>query len=260
MNTSPFFPAWFEAILRDPETGQSLERRNRAYVRSDGKCYPLHDGILSAVFPESLTGDDAHWNRFYDLFAPFYDFTQRVLGRLMAGVDSTEAWKDVVARLKLPPSGRVLEVSPGPGIVQKLLRAQIGERGELAALDLSRNMLRQCQKRGDRNACLVHGNGQHLPFADNSFDALFHFGGVNLFNDPAKALGEFIRVVRKDGIVSWGDEGFSPSYKNGLRKKILTWLNPGYLRAGPAVPETMVDVQIHEVFSGLGYLVVGRKK
>jgi ubiquinone/menaquinone biosynthesis C-methylase UbiE len=257
---NPAFTTWFEAILRDPETGQPLERRDNAYVRRDGKRYPLSDGIVSAVFPESLTGDDARWNGFYEKFAPFYEFTQRALGRLLAGIDAKEAWKDVVARLKLQPSSRVLEVSPGPGIVQKLLREQIGERGELVALDLSRNMLRQCQKRGDRKACLVHGNGQHLPFADHSFDALFHFGGVNLFNDPAKAIGEFIRVVRKDGIVSWGDEGFSPSCKNGIRKKILTRLNPGYLRARPAVPETLVDVKTHEVFGGLGYLVVGRKK
>ena len=45
-------------------------------------------------------------------------------------------------------------------------------------------------------------------FAYNSFDALYHFGGINLFNDPQEAKSEFIHVFRKDGIVSWGDEGF----------------------------------------------------
>jgi ubiquinone/menaquinone biosynthesis C-methylase UbiE len=38
-----------------------------------------------------------------------------------------------------------------------------------------------------------------LPFADNSFDILFHFGGVNLFNNPDLALREFVRVVRRGG-------------------------------------------------------------
>ena len=257
---TPPFASWFNSIVRDPETGDPLQRRDDAFVRNDGKRYPVQDGILSAVYPESLTGDDEHWNRFYDKFAPFYDLTQRVLGKLITGVDVTEAWRDVVARMELQPGIRVLEVSPGPGIVQKLLRERIGERGELVALDLSRNMLRQCRNRGDKNACLVHGNGQHLPFADNSFDALFHFGGVNLFNDPTKAIAEFVRVVKKDGVISWGDEGFSPSYNHTVRKRILTRMNPGYLRARPLIPPTIYDVKVHEVFSGLGYLVVGKKK
>ena len=257
------FPPWFEAILRDPETRQPLQRRGDAYFRADNKCYPLQDGILSAVFPEALAGEDARWNRFYEKFAPYYEWTQRVLGRWITGSDATpeQLWRqDVIARLELPPASRVLEVSPGPGTVQRLLRERIGEKGELAALDLSKNMLRLCRERGDGNACLVHGNGQYLPFADNSFDALFHFGGINLFNDPAKAIEEFVRVIKKDGILAWGDEGFSPSYPDGMKKKILTRINPGYLRARPAIPDTVTDVKTYEVLFGLGYLVVGKKK
>ena len=51
-----------------------------------------------------------------------------------------------------------------------------------------------------------------MAFADESIDALFHFGGINLFNDRERALREFVRVVRKDGVVCWGDEGFSEDY------------------------------------------------
>jgi ubiquinone/menaquinone biosynthesis C-methylase UbiE len=257
------FPPWLDAILCDPETKQPLQRHGDAGFRSDRQCYPVRDGILSAVFPELLTGEDARCNRFYERFAPYYEWTQRVLGRLISGSDATpeQLWRrDVIARLGLQPASRVLEVSPGPGVVQRLLRERIGEKGELVALDLSKNMLRQCQKRGDGNACLIHGNGQHLPFADNSFDALFHFGGINLFNHPAKAIEEFVRVVRKDGILAWGDEGFSPSHPDGMKKKILTWMNPGYLRARPAIPDTVTDVKTYEVFFGFAYLVVGKKK
>jgi len=106
---------------------------------------------------------------------------------------------------------------------------------------------------------LVHGNAQFLPFADNSFDALFHFGGVNLFNDPQKAISEFIRVIRKDGIVSWGDEGFSDSYKHERRKKLLLKINPGFAKPHPAVPDSVYDVKENEVYEGLAYLVVARK-
>jgi ubiquinone/menaquinone biosynthesis C-methylase UbiE len=250
-----------DRILCDPETGQQLARREDAYYRSDGKRFPIKDGIASLVFPESLAGADLRWNRFYNHLVPFYDFIQRVLGKLITGVDSTTAWRDVLAHLPFEPGSRLLEVSPGPGVFQRLLRQRIGEHGELVALDLSLNMLRQCRKRGDPAALLVHGNGQYLPFAEDSFDGLFHFGGVNLFNDPNKAIAEFIRVVRRNGIVSWGDEGFAPNYKGGdFKKKVLARLNPGYLKARPPIPETLADVTTQEVFGGLGYLVVGRKK
>ena len=69
-----------------------------------------------------------------------------------------------------------------------------------------------------------------MPFADSSFDALFHFGGVNLFNDSNKAVQEFIRVVKRNGIVSWGDEGFSKNYRSETRKRILAKMNPGFLK------------------------------
>jgi ubiquinone/menaquinone biosynthesis C-methylase UbiE len=156
---------------------------------------------------------------------------------------------------------KILEVSPGPGVFQKFLRNDIGEEGELVALDLSMGMLRQCQKRNKRlNVELIHGNAQFLPFADNSFDALYHFGGVNLFNDPQKAINEFIRVVKKDGIVSWGDEGFSENYKNERRKKIMVKINPGFAKPHPIIPDSVYDVKENEVYDGLGYLVVARKR
>jgi ubiquinone/menaquinone biosynthesis C-methylase UbiE len=134
-------------------------------------------------------------------------------------------------------------------------------KGELVSLDLSMNMLRQCQKRNrDLNAYLMHANAQHLPFADDSYDAVFHFGGVNLFNDPAKAIHEFIRVAKKDGIVSWGDEGFSPNYRGKFRKALLGKMNAGFLKPMPEIPVSVYDMKVTEVDKGLAYLVVARKK
>ncbi len=252
--------AWFDSILRDPETRQSLARHGDTLVRSDGKSYPISDGIPSLVFPESLGGEDGRWNRFYDNLAPFYDLIQRILGPILVpGSNPEKGWRDVASRLDLKPGDRLLEVSPGPGIAQKFMREKIGPDGALVALDLSRGMLRQCRKRGDQRAFLVHGNAQYLPFADNSFDALFHFGGINQFNDPSLAITEFVRVVKPGGLVSWGDEGFSPSFPDGWRKRMLVRASPGYLQPRPPIPPTLSEVKTHEVFWGLGYLVVGRR-
>jgi ubiquinone/menaquinone biosynthesis C-methylase UbiE len=251
---------WLLNGLRCPETLKTLKRDGNRF-ESDGRIFEIKNDILSIVYPVDLGGDDAKYNRLYNLFAPLYDLNERVMGKLLAGVDMIKGREEIVSFLGLKPGMRVLEVSPGPGVFQKYLRNDIGEKGELVALDLSMGMLRQCQKRNDKlNVQLIHGNAQFLPFADNCFDALYHFGGVNLFNDPQKAISEFIRVVRKDGIVSWGDEGFSENYRNERRKKLMLKINPGFAKPRPIIPHSVYDVIENEVYDGLGYLVVAKKR
>jgi ubiquinone/menaquinone biosynthesis C-methylase UbiE len=35
-----------------------------------------------------------------------------------------------------------------------------------------------------------------LPFADDSFDAVLHIGGINFFDDPAVAMAQMARVAK----------------------------------------------------------------
>jgi ubiquinone/menaquinone biosynthesis C-methylase UbiE len=240
--------------------GAKLTRVQDGYVREDGLKYPITNGILSIVYPQFLKGKDATYNLFYNAFAPFYDRSEQFFGKLITGLDVNKGREDIVSKLNISPGLRLLEVSPVPGVFQELLRSHLTVQGEFVSLDLSLSMLRQCQLHNQRlNVHLVHGNGQFLPFAENSFDALFHFGGVNLFNDPDKAIREFIRVVKKNGIVSWGDEGFSKNYRSETRKRILAAMNPGFLKPKPTIPDTLHETKVHEVYGGLGYLVVGKK-
>lgn len=250
---------WLYDILRCPETLKVLQHTENGY-ECEGKIYKETNGILSIVYPDVLDGDDAKFNKFYNLFAPLYDWNERVMGKLLAGVDVMKGRKQIVSLLGLKPGMRILEVSPGSGVFQSFLRNEIGNIGQYVALDLSMAMLRQCQRNKALNIRLIHGNAQFLPFADNSFDALFHFGGVNLFNEPQKAISEFIRVVKKDGIVSWGDEGFSKDYPNEQRKKIMTKINPGFSKPHPAIPNSVYEVFEYEVYDGNAYLVVAKKR
>jgi ubiquinone/menaquinone biosynthesis C-methylase UbiE len=255
------YSKWFNEIIRCPEKGEQLELKDNGYFRPDGKCYPIKDGILSIVFPDNLGGEDAKMNKFYNWLAPLYDFNERVIGKLFTGVDIPKGREKIISLVGLKPGMKILEVSPGPGVFQPQLRQLVQIAGEIVSLDLSMGMLRQCQlKNKGLNIQLVHGNAQYLPFADDSFDALFHFGGVNLFNEPQKAINEFVRVVKKQGIVSWGDEGFSENYPNNLRKKIMIKINPGFKKDRPSIPENVADVNTFEVYEGMAYLVVGRKK
>lgn len=254
------FAQWLIDILRCPETGFGFSLRDGVLTRSDGKIFPDHDGIISLVYPEALTDSDKEMNQRYEKIAPYYEFTERVIGWLLTGVNMQRGREEIVSLLGLKPNQRLLEVSPGPGVFQPMLRKAVGEKAEYAALDLSSNMLHQCQLRhADLNISLVQGNAQYLPFADNSFDALFHFGGINLFNEPQKALAEFVRVVRKGGIVAWGDEEMSKNFRHPLGRRILPRLNPGFLKTPPEIPSGLCNVKKHEVYHGIGYLVVAQR-
>jgi ubiquinone/menaquinone biosynthesis C-methylase UbiE len=166
----------------------------------------------------------------------------------------------IVDLISLTPGMRLLEVSPGPGVFQPMLRQALGVDSEIVAVDLSTNMLRQCMKHhAALNIELVHANAQNLPFADNSFDALFHFGGVNLFNNPDQALREFVRVVRKGGTISWGDEEMSENFRHPVGRSVLPRLNPGFMKIPPSHPLGVTRAVKHVVYDGLGYLVVSTK-
>ena len=66
--------------------------------------------------------------------------------------------------------------------------------------------------------------------------------------------------VKKNGLVSWGDEGVFPSYQNNFRKALLGKMNPGFLKSMPQIPESVCEAQVYEVYDGLAYLVVAKKK
>jgi SAM-dependent methyltransferase len=86
----------------------------------------------------------------------------------------------------------------------------------------------------------------NLPFADASFDAAYHFGGINQFPDIAMGIAEMNRVVRPGGRVLIGDEGIALWLKGTELGNMLIENNPLYAHAPPleALPETARDVNL----------------
>ena len=252
--------SWIESVLRCPETRQALKRVDNGWITADGRQYPDCHGIYSLNFPRTLTGSDMEMNRRYEWLAPFYDVSERFLGRILTGVNMARGRERIIELSPLEKGMTLLEVSPGPGVFHPLLREKTGHEAEAIALDLSISMLFQCKKRHPReNFTPVHGNAQHLPFADQSFDALFHFGGVNLFNSPEAALDEFVRVIRPGGILIWGDEKMSPEFQHPVGRRVLPKMNPGFLKTPPKLPMGISNIVEHTVYDGLGYLVTCQK-
>jgi ubiquinone/menaquinone biosynthesis C-methylase UbiE len=247
-----------------PITHDPLFQDGNVLCTEDGAhCYAIVNGIPNCVVPLQLGEDDKRWSSFYDWFAPFYAWSERVLGRAITGLDIVAERKRLADLIPASLTQTVLDVSPGPGIYQAALAQKVGSRGQIVALDLSAGMLNQCKKvTADQvpEPVLVQANAAYLPFPNKSFDGLFHFGGINLFSEPERALSEFARVVKPGGWVVFGDEHFSESWRgrHDWRARLLPKLNPGYNRTPPETPASLSCLAEHEVIGGLGYLRVCR--
>jgi ubiquinone/menaquinone biosynthesis C-methylase UbiE len=195
-------------ILQSPYTGHALQllRDNgrEKLVSHSGERFPIRDGIAILLKPEDLTGSNLKYNHLYETIGGFYDDSQRVVCAL-SGFDRDDYVRSYLDFLEVKPGDSVLETSVGTGLNFKYLPRGV----KLAGLDLSPEMLANCQanlRRWQLDADLFLGNAESLPFADSSFDVVFHVGGINFFNDRGKAIRETIRVAKPGSLILIADE------------------------------------------------------
>jgi len=103
----------------------------------------------------------------------------------------------VLAAAEVVATDRILDVATGPGEAAAMALAQIGPAGLVVGVDISLAMLAAGHTRfvGARFRPVV-ADGQALPFADGTFDAVLCQLGLMFFPDPAQGLHEFRRVLR----------------------------------------------------------------
>jgi len=251
------------ALLQSPFTGNSLqvvkEGRREVLVSSSGERFPIRNGIPTFLKPDDLTGDNGKYNHLYEIIGGFYDDTQRVFLALK-GFNREYYFRSYMSLLEVKAGDAVLETSVGTGLNYKFLPDGV----QLSGLDLSPAMLANCQanlRRWQMAADLYLGNAESLPFTDSSFDVVFHVGGINFFNDRAKAIREMIRVARPGSLLLIADEtekhvkevyerGLGGFYKN--RKAPVS--APVEL-----VPPEMRDIHLESLKSGMFYALTFRK-
>jgi ubiquinone/menaquinone biosynthesis C-methylase UbiE len=196
------------ALLRSPYTAEPLHVSHKegreTLVSGSGETFPIRDGIPVLIKADALTGSNLKYNRLYEAIAGFYDDTQRVVCGL-TGINRHEHFMAYLRFVEARSGDLVLETSVGTGLNYKYL-----PRGtKLFGLDLSAAMLANCQanlRRWELDADLFQGNAETLPFADESFDVVYHSGGINFFNDRAKAIREMIRVAKPGSRILIADE------------------------------------------------------
>ena len=246
------------SVMCSPGGAHPLRREGSALVDSLGRSYPIEHGIPRLLIESDLSGSDVQWNRFYDAFAPFYEINERFFGWVFTGLHMRTEQAQMVASLGIKPGCSLLEICTGPGVFQPLLAQAVGAEGRMVALDLSMGMLRKCARRTRQQRpvpLVIQANGDLLPFADASFDYVFHFGAIKLFTSPAKALLECARVLRPGARLFLGDEGFQPTIpKQSWRRQLMMRLSPGFQKPPPALPKQLKLIERRDVYDGLAFL------
>jgi ubiquinone/menaquinone biosynthesis C-methylase UbiE len=97
----------------------------------------------------------------------------------------------------------VLDVATGTGEAAAAAASIVGPFGSVTAGDISPAMLDIARaKLRDTRITFEAFDGHMLPYAAESFDVVTCQLGLMLFADPARALGEFRRVLRTGGRVA----------------------------------------------------------
>jgi SAM-dependent methyltransferase len=207
-----------------------------------GRSYPVVEGIVHAIGP--LSGTNRIAAQFYDgpCWPRFRPWEQLFLW--CNGPGPTRARRQVLRHLPRVDRARVLEVGIGNGDNLPLLPTG----WEVHGVDIARSLLAACRDRFPRlTGRLVWAEGEALPYADATFDAVYSVGGFNYFRDPVAAIREMRRVARPGATVVVADEEpdlirFSPGRALGL-DMIDRW----GLRAMGLDPEFIAMVQNHQI-------------
>jgi len=98
----------------------------------------------------------------------------------------------------LPKRGHLLDIGCGTGLfIEKYLKTG----GTAVGLDISSRMVERAQCRLDTCAFAV-GNGETLPFKDNSFDGISSLLVFSYVRDPYRMLSEAYRVLQPGGSIA----------------------------------------------------------
>ena len=253
-------PTSHAALEVEREPGERGHLREFLVDPKTGQHFPVHDGIPVFLPEGEISGSNRKYQVLYDRFAPFYDLTTGLYAH-WKGMSVAVRLREYLDELEVTADSLVLEVSVGTG-----RNLQFLPRGaRLLGLDISWGMLKQCQRnaaRWKRDVSLFLGTAEQLPFKDEVFDVVFHFGGINFFNDKAAAIREMVRVAKPGTKFVIGDENEAVARKYGN----LPMTGQFYGKRDHAItapvdllPSGMQEVRVQDIAGGDLYCLSFRK-
>ncbi len=214
-------------IMRCPYEALPLTM-GKGEIYSEKQRYTIVNGIPNLVATDNLAAlDELFQNQYGEKTARRYDMMLKMQS-LLIGCREPSQRKRLVNLLNPPKGGRILEIAVGTGANLPYLARAIGPEGEIVALDLSLAMMEEAKRRIANlgiPVTFIRADGCFLPFKDDSFDAVFHFGGINMFGNIRKALAEMVRVAKPAAPIIVSDEGMSEKRRQTRLGRIVGNVN-----------------------------------
>ena len=220
-NTLPFLcnPVTHEPLRLVVRPGSDGSVQEKLVSVKSGEEFPIRDGIPIFLRDADVSGSNKKYQELYNHIAPFYDLSTQVFAFLKSGGEGKRR-TEYLQQLDIKAGDRVLQVSVGTGGNLRYLP----RTAKYFGLDISWGMLKRCQKNlkaWGMEAELFLGAAEYLPFDDETFDVVFHRGGINFFSDKARAIQEMIRVAKPGTKIMIVDENESeaPIARQVLRQQ-----------------------------------------
>lgn len=101
----------------------------------------------------------------------------------------------------------------------------------------------------------------YLPFKDNLFDVVFHFGGINFFGSIKKSINEMHRVAKNNGIIRFGDEGVGSWLRKTEYSDMVINNNALWKKHPPInkIPFHSSNVELKYILENCFYLITYKK-
>ncbi len=252
------------SLLRNPLNGERIdmvETPDGIFLvgRDSRMLFPVREGIPVFIEPSKLTDANEKSRRYYDILAPFYQFTQSVYYWFKGG--EARARNEYLQYVGVKDGDRVLEVSIGNGVnIESLPRG-----AEYFGIDVSWGQLKRCRELGSKSGIyieLFQAEAEHLPFCDEAFDVVFNVASINYFEDKRKAIDEMFRVAKPGARMMIADETEKAAHAHNRLPIYRGFFNGSKAPVVPPVhllPENAVDVKLTEIRNGL-YFVLEFKK
>jgi len=122
----------------------------------------------------------------------------------------------------------VLEVGPGPGTFTLETAARVGESGHVTAADISPAMVARLEAKvehaGAANVTPRVAPAYELPLPDESVERVLLVTVLGEIPDRERALAEFRRVLKPDGLLAVGEFLVDPDFP--MPQTVVRWCRP----------------------------------
>ena len=152
------------------------------------------------------------WQVFIRLLRRYFDFpAPAFIGNFL---DSDfrrrmQSPEKIISRSGIKEGMRILEVGCGSGAFTTFVARAVGDKGEVFALDIQPEMLKQIENKLKRpensyikNIKLIEGDALNMPLEDNFFDLVYTITVFQEIPDKNKALKEMKRVLKPKGVLA----------------------------------------------------------